>query len=147
MLLSLIKTFLPNLVMTIFKLMNLKGPRLILQHLYIPLYLVKFQIDISLWFYLRYPMLSLKIMIYNYQYLMVNATISLLRDMFWILSLFLTFLKLMKRMLVLGFLLFLFKAKWRVGSKPCLMQAYQISNNSSKFSSTCGCSNRTLSWL
>ena len=85
------------------------------------LYLVKFQIDTSLWFYLLYPMLSLKNMTYIYQDLMVNARASLLRDMFLISSLFLTFLKLMKKMLVLGFLLFLCKAKSRVGSKPYLM--------------------------
>jgi len=97
------------------QMMNLKRPRLIL-----------------------YPMLSLKIMTYIYQDFMVNATTSVLRDMYLILSLFLIFLKLMKKMLVLGFLLFLCKAKSRVGSKPYLMQASQISSSLLMFSSIDG---------
>ena len=122
-----------------------KRPRLILHLLYILLYLVKFQIDTSLWFYLLYPVLSLKIMTYIYQDLM--GTTSLLRDMYWILSLFSTFLKLMKKMSILGFLLFFCKAKSKVGSKPYLTRASQIYSSSSKLSSTSGWSNKTNSWL
>lgn len=41
----LVKTLIPNLMMTIFSSMSLKGSRLILQLQYILLYLVKFQIN------------------------------------------------------------------------------------------------------
>ena len=65
-----------------------KERKLILQLLYMPLHLVKFQIGINLLFCLLFFMLFLQIMIYIYQDLTVNVTMSTPSNMCRMLRLF-----------------------------------------------------------
>ena len=131
----------------IFNLMRLKTSRLILQILYILLHLIKFQIDTSHSSYLLYSMISLK---NYYKYLprfdggYGNITT---KNTFRILKIFSTFLRLKKMMSVLGFFLYLCKAKPRNGSKHCQLQSFLISISLWKSSLINGWSRGILLWF